>query len=49
MGFKALSNEGLIEAYLLAIKSQLDDHFLELLLEEIRHRDIYESLVQTIN
>jgi hypothetical protein len=47
MRFKALSDEQLIVAYLEAHKQKLDVAFLNILLDEILQRDIYNFLFET--
>lgn len=47
MRFNNLSNEELISAYLNAHNLKLDPSFLEILLEEIIQRDIYNLLFET--
>ncbi|RFB11474.1 sporulation histidine kinase inhibitor Sda [Bacillus sp. HNG] len=49
MGFNTLSNEELIGVYLLATRKQLENSFLELLLDEIKQRNIEATLFETIN
>ncbi|MED4225422.1 sporulation histidine kinase inhibitor Sda [Neobacillus cucumis] len=45
--FKTLSNESLVKIYLTANEQRLDQSFLQLLLDEIQKRGIYDSLFET--
>jgi hypothetical protein len=45
--FKTLSNESLVKYYLKANELRLDQSFLQLLLDEIQKRGIYDSLFET--